>query len=244
MIFTVDSTQKVVVAAVVVAAGSGKRMSRSLPKQFIEISGKPILQHTLERLQSSQFIDHIVAVIPSDYLDSYGVKMLQDWKMPKLKMVVPGGESRHDSVWHGLEALDEKVDLVMIHDGVRPFLTDRMIRESMQSAQQQGAAIVGLIPRDTIKVIADHFVKKTLNREQLLIVQTPQTFKKEVIVKAYEQAYQTQSFSTDDSALVEQIGCKVAVVEGDWCNIKITSPEDLIVAKAYLESTGENRSRI
>jgi len=239
-----QNTQKRVVAALIVAGGSGKRMNRSIPKQFIEIGGKSILQYTIERCQDSQYIDQILCALPPEHVETYGQKLMRERQLSKLVTVVAGGDSRHLSVWQGLQALESTVDVVMIHDGVRPFINERIIRESITAAQQHGAAVVGLVPKDTVKLWSADGVERTLDRRNVLIAQTPQTFKKEIIVRAFEHAFQTQSFSTDDAALVEQMGGKVAVVQGDWRNIKITSPEDLIAAKAYLENSGENRSRI
>jgi 2-C-methyl-D-erythritol 4-phosphate cytidylyltransferase len=226
---------KSTVAAIIVAAGSGQRMGGAIPKQFLEINGKAILRYTLEKFQSCPEIEQIYVILPANFIATYEEVFRVEWKIDNLVKVVAGGAERHLSVWAGLEALEKDVEIVMIHDGVRPFVSSRILRESIFAAEQFGAAVVGLTPKDTVKQIAGEYVEKTMNREQLLLAQTPQTFRKDVIVNANKNAFRTGSFSTDDAALVEQMGMRVAIVPGEWTNIKITSPEDLVVARAIIE---------
>ncbi|MBN1465333.1 2-C-methyl-D-erythritol 4-phosphate cytidylyltransferase [candidate division KSB1 bacterium] len=226
------------VAALIVAAGSGSRMGGAIPKQFIELNGIPILRYTLEKFQTCTAVDQIYIILPKAFM-VYADIFPKEWRIKKFVKAIIGGPERHDSVWAGLQGLAEEVDIVLIHDGVRPFLSHRIIRDSIAAAERCGAAVVGLTPTDTVKYIQRDRVEKTVDRRHVLLAQTPQTFARGVIMDAYRLAKQNESFSTDDAALVEQAGGAVAVVPGDWRNIKITSPEDLIVAQAILDA--ENR---
>lgn len=226
------------VAALIVAAGSGARMGGTLPKQFIELNGMPILRYTLEKFQSCAAVDQIYVTLPKEFVSVY-TDIFPEWGINKFAKAIVGGPERYHSVWAGLQGLAEEVDIVLIHDGVRPFLTHRIIQDSIAAAAACGAAVVGLTPKDTVKSIHHDRVEKTMDRRHILLAQTPQTFLRQVIVDAYRFAMQRESFSTDDTALVEQAGGVVAVVPGDWRNIKITSPEDLIIAQAILDA--ENR---
>ena len=227
--------RKNTVAALVVAAGSGSRMGSDIPKQFIEINGVPILRMTLQRLQDAEKVDSIYVTTSPDYVDHYSGIIKNEWSIAKLSGVIAGGSERHDSVWAGLQALEESVEIVLIHDGVRPFVNEPMINASIHAAQSFGAALVGVTPKDTVKRVEEEFVGETINRQELLLAQTPQTFQKKVILAAYEHAFLNNEFSTDDSALVENIGQKVVVVPGDRRNIKVTTPEDLYIARAFVE---------
>jgi len=233
---------KTKVAAIIVAAGSGARMGGSVPKQFIELDGRPILQHTLQRFEACALVHDLCVILPVAFVEPYRLSMKQEWGISKLTAVVAGGAERCQSVWAGLEALSEDTEIVLIHDGVRPFVSDRILCESIDAAKMFGAVVVGLPPKDTIKVADYPVITRTLDRHHLIQAQTPQTFRIEVIRRAYEVAGESGHYSTDDAALVEQMGEKVVVVDGDWKNIKITSPEDLIIAEAFLEQENANRS--
>ncbi len=222
--------------AIIVAAGSGTRMGGMLPKQFLTFKNKPILQHTLERFQSFSEIDSICVVLPPDFVAEYERIIVRDWNISKANCVVAGGGERHLSVWAGIQAVSSETDIIMIHDGVRPFVDERIINESINAALQHGAAVVCKTPKDTVKQRNGNVIHHTLNRETIVLAQTPQTFQKDVILKANEFAFAHNTFSTDDAALVENMGAPVAIVEGDWKNSKITSPEDLLIANAILES--------
>lgn len=228
-------TRKKNVAALVVAAGSGTRMGGDVPKQFIEIEGTSILQLTLQKFQRAAQVNFIYVVTNPNCADQYSDIIKKDWGIEKLSAVVAGGVERHDSVWAGLQAIDNSVDIVLIHDGVRPFVSESIIDASISAAQSFGAALVGVTPKDTVKRIRDDCVSDTLDRRELFLAQTPQAFQKKIILAAYEHAFLKGEFSTDDSALVENIGRKVVVVPGDRRNIKITTPEDIYVARAFME---------
>lgn len=211
-------------------------MGGTIPKQFLLLSQKPILQHTLERFQSFDRIQAICVVVPADFRADYETKIRQDWGIAKIHAVLAGGAQRHLSVWKGIEAVPKESHIIMIHDGVRPFVSERMVHQSIDAALQHGAAVVGIPPKDTVKQVNAQRIHHTLKRDTLFLAQTPQTFQTQVIRRANELAFAQHSFSTDDAALVEQMGHLVATVQGDWKNIKITSPEDLIIANAIWES--------
>lgn len=222
------------VTAIIVAAGSGKRFGGQVKKQFLEINGKPVLRYTLERFQACDKIDDITVVVPQEGLQRLTSEIPDQWGLSKVKKVISGGAERQDSVWAALKKLQDDVEIVAVHDGVRPFITSEMIAKLVDAAGKYGAALVGVKPKDTIKLTREAVVVETLDRRSLVSVQTPQVFKKELLVKAYQKARLDEYKSTDDSALVENLGEKVVVVEGSYENIKITSPEDIVIAEAFL----------
>ncbi|MBD3374681.1 2-C-methyl-D-erythritol 4-phosphate cytidylyltransferase [candidate division KSB1 bacterium] len=218
-------------AAIIVAAGKGKRMASPVRKQYLEISGRPILYWTLKRFQDFPDIKEIVLVVPENDLKTLYPMVTGQWQMTKVIKLVAGGKERHDSVYKGLRALSQDIELVLIHDGVRPFVSDAMLERVIEAAAEQKAAVVGVPPKDTIKRVEHNMITETLSREHLVQVQTPQVFRYDVIMQAFEYAFTHQRFSTDDTALVENIGISVKVVMGDYENIKITSKEDMLLAE-------------
>lgn len=223
------------VAAVIVAAGSGERLKGSVSKQFIEIEGKAVLLHTLEKFQCCSSVDEIVVVVPESAVEQISHKVKYEWNLTKVSAIVQGGKERYDSVQMGLKSASEKTDIVVIHDGVRPCVSVKLIERVIRACQQHGAAIVGVTPKDTIKERYENFVSRTLVRDDLIAVQTPQAFKRDLIMRAYAETPDKKIVITDDSALVERLEHQVAIIEGDYSNIKITSAEDLILAKALLK---------
>ena len=212
---------------VIVAAGRGSRMGTQESKQYLQIDDKPILVHTLLRFERMAAVDEIVLVTGADdvercegYTQRYGLK--------KIKQVIPGGKERQDSVYQGLLALSGKVEWVMVHDGVRPFAAEEHVTACFAKAKATGAAVLAVPVKDTIKVVdGDGFIKATPDRSSLWAIQTPQAFRFSLLLEAHEQARRESFLGTDDAMLVERLGTKVAVVEADYYNIKITTPEDL-----------------
>ena len=223
-------------SAIIVAAGSGSRMASDRPKQFLLLAGIPLIFHTLRPFEQCDSIDETIVVLPpesaAEFLDSaakLGVK--------KVTRVVPGGATRAESVKRGLAAIRAASSgIVAVHDGVRPFVSADEISETVAAAEQYGAAILVAAVTDTIKHISDSKVVKTLDRRELRRALTPQCFKYELLTQAFAQADVSDPTLTDDSALVEQIGAHVAIVEGSGRNIKITTPEDLVIAESILKS--------
>lgn len=223
------------VAAIVPAAGKGERLGSKSHKPFIVIGKEPILARTLTALAKSAYIDEIILVINETDL-AKARSLLKNNKLKKIKKIALGGKRRMDSVNNGLSEVSEDVDYVVVHDGVRPFLDNKMISSVIEAAKTFGAAITCVPVKPTIKEIEKgDFVTATLKRESLVEVQTPQAFKKEILGRAYKKAFEDGIDATDDSVLVERLGIKVKAVDGSYRNIKITTVEDLRYAKALIE---------
>jgi 2-C-methyl-D-erythritol 4-phosphate cytidylyltransferase len=220
---------------VVVAGGKGSRMRSIESKQYLQLSDRPILIHTLELFQYIQEVDEIVLVVGESDIDRNHT-YLQKYELTKVAKVVPGGLTRQESVYAGLQALSSEVEWVMIHDGVRPFVTANQIRTCWRKAIECQAAILAVPSKETIKIVNERgFVESTPDRERLWTVQTPQAFRLDLIRKAHQSAQATKFVGTDDAMLVEKLGVEVTVVEGDYYNIKITTPEDLAWAEWILQ---------
>jgi len=220
------------VGAIIPAAGRGKRIGASVPKQFLEIQGKPLLHHTLTVFASCKLIDYVVLVMPRADVDEMG----EDWlnKYEIVREVVVGGEQRQDSVYNGFNSLEEGTDIVVVHDGVRPFATPQMITATVEAAQQHGAAITAIPVSDTVKQAADGFVKQTVPRDGLWRVQTPQAFQCGLLQQAFKKAKKDSYYGTDEGSLVEYLGERVKIVPGSELNIKITRKEDLVLGESLL----------
>lgn len=217
--------------ALIVAGGKGRRMGAKVSKQFIEIEEKPILYYTLMRFEKCKNIDYVVLVLPKEEIDFSIENIIEKYNFKKVRHIVSGGKERQDSVYNGLRVIGH-CNVVLIHDGARPFVEDRIIEEGIINAEKHGATACGVRPKDTIKVIDSYgFSSNTLNREELFCVQTPQCFKFETILKAHEYIKDNCLNVTDDTRAVELIGYKVFLYEGSYNNIKITTPEDLVFAK-------------
>ena len=220
------------VGAIIPAAGRGKRIGASVPKQFLEIQGKPLLHHTLTVFASCKLIDYVVLAMPRADVDEMG----EDWlnKYEIVREVVVGGEQRQDSVYNGFNSLEEGTDIVVVHDGVRPFTTPQMITATVEAAQQHGAAITAIPVSDTVKQAADGFVKQTVSRDGLWRVQTPQAFQCGLLQQAFKKAKKDSYYGTDEGSLVEYLGERVKIVPGSELNIKITRKEDLVLGESLL----------
>ena len=218
------------VSAIIVAAGEGKRFGA--PKQFTSLGGKTVLDWCLEAFESHEEVDEVVLVVNDEakgkeYLQRYG----------KVSAVVRGGEKRQDSVLSGFQQLDPiQAEIVLVHDGVRPFICSALISRGIQAAREGGAAIPVIPVEDTIKIVEGEDVKQTLERERLFRVQTPQGFLYPTLKKALDKAIQEGFYGTDEASLVERAGERVTVVPGDVRNIKVTTPEDLKMAEVFFES--------
>ena len=220
------------VGAIIPAAGRGKRIGASVPKQFLEIQGRPLLHHTLTVFASCKLIDYVVLVMPRADVDEMGEGWLN--KNEIVRKVVVGGEQRQDSVYNGFSSLEEGTDIVVVHDGVRPFTTPQMITATVEAAQQHGAAITAIPVSDTVKQAADGFVKQTVSRDGLWRVQTPQAFQCGLLQQAFKKAKKDSYYVTDEGSLVEYLGERVKIVPGSELNIKITQKEDLILGESLL----------
>jgi 2-C-methyl-D-erythritol 4-phosphate cytidylyltransferase len=221
--------------AVVVAGGSGIRMNANLPKQYLQIAGKPILAMATEVFENSPLIDEIILVVAEEYLAYASYEIVDKYKMKKVAKIISGGTTRQESVLAGLSASPQVTDYVAIHDGVRPFIRQTMIDQLFKAVPQTGAAIPAVRAKETIKLVENNLIASTIPREKVYLAQTPQVFRYENILEIHHRAADQNYEATDDAMLAEQYGMKVAIVPGYYDNIKITTPEDLILAEEILK---------
>lgn len=222
--------------AIIVAAGKGIRMNDPLKKQYHSVAGLPIVVHTLHVFDSCALIDDIILVVPEEDLKFCHKELIAGTDLKKKITLVSGGPQRQDSVYNGLQKIDAHDSIVVIHDGVRPFLTLDQLEACIKEAKEHGACILGVPAFDTLKrVTASKTIVETIDREHIWFAQTPQAFRYDLIKKAHDKARQQGFFGTDDAALIEQYGSRVRIIEGSRNNIKITSSEDLEMARILLE---------
>jgi 2-C-methyl-D-erythritol 4-phosphate cytidylyltransferase len=223
--------------ALIVSAGKSYRFMEGRKKQFHLLAEKPILAHTLDKFEACPLIHSILLVVSQEDMDYCLKEIIEKYKYRKISQIVPGGKRRQESVKNGIDVLSKDADVVAIHDGVRPFVTKEMIEDSIRSAIRFGAVVLAMPVKDTIKMVhQDGTVLKTLDRESLWQIQTPQTFQVNLIKEAYYKATEDGFIGTDDASLVERLGVKVHVLPGSYSNIKITTPEDLILANLFLKT--------
>ena len=222
--------------AIVLAAGQGKRMHSKIQKQFLEIGGKPILYYSMECFQKSPLIQDIILVTGEDMISYCQSEIVEKYGFTKVCKVTAGGKERYDSVYAGLLCCQD-TDYVYIHDGARPFVTEEMIQRGYEAVKRTNACVMGMPSKDTVK-LADPsgYIKETPDRKIVWNIQTPQIFSYDLIRGAYDSIRKKDmSNVTDDAMVVEQeTGTKILLVEGSYQNIKITTPEDLAVAEAFL----------
>ncbi len=224
------------VSAIIVAAGKGKRMERDYNKQYIHLGDKPIVAHTLIHFENHEIIDEIIIVVAKGEVEFCRESIVEKYNLSKVRSIVEGGQERYHSVFKGIKAVSLDSEVILIHDGARPFVTNEITNESVVSAVGYGCSIVGMPVKDTIKTINEEgFVEGTPKRENLWLVQTPQTFKKEIILEAHQKREKENLSVTDDAMLVEALGIKVKMIRGSYENIKITTPEDLEFGQVILK---------
>ncbi|MDL2310596.1 2-C-methyl-D-erythritol 4-phosphate cytidylyltransferase [Peptostreptococcaceae bacterium OttesenSCG-928-C18] len=232
------------ISVIITAAGSGTRMGSNKPKQFIELQGVPIIERTLKKFYNIDLINEIIIIVREDDLDFYDDLVCN--YSSKLKIVI-GGKTREESTYNGLLETNESNEIIICHDGVRPFVSEEIILNSIKSMRDYNAVVVAVPAKDTIKSVReDNTIAYTPKRKFLYNAQTPQVFKRNLIMDAYKKAFQDDIQVTDDSSLMEVIGEKVKIIEGSYSNIKITTKEDLIFGEiiAQREALDENRDRI
>ena len=225
------------IVAIVPAAGSGSRMGGALPKQFLRLGGVPVLVRTLRILTESRVVGGIVVVAPPAAVERTR-RLLARHRVPRVLAVVPGGAERQESVWLGFQAVPLAVDLVVVHDGVRPFITGTLVRDVVEAARRFGAASCGLPVRDTVKRVREGVVETTVDRGGLWLIQTPQAFRRALLWEAHEKARRDGFLGTDDAVLVERLGVPVRMVGGLQENLKITTPDDLERARVLASARG------
>lgn len=228
------------VIAIVPSAGLGRRFGPQGNKPFQNLVGKPLLLWSLEALDSVDEIAETIPVLREEDMER-GVEIFERYNLSKIKRIAPGGKERQDSVYNGLRLIEDRECIVLIHDGVRPLIEKSLIKEALwhmseilQAREECDGVVLGVPLKDTVKEAEGGMIKKTLERDSLWAIQTPQVFPYRNILTVYEKAMREGFYSTDDSALVERYGGKVKVIMGSYTNIKITTPEDLALAEFFL----------
>jgi 2-C-methyl-D-erythritol 4-phosphate cytidylyltransferase len=229
-------------AAIIPAAGTGARMGSDKAKQYLDLNGKPLLAVTLEKFQVCPVIQGIILVVPRDQVEYCTKEIIEPHHLTKVEKVVEGGERRQDSVRLGIEASEGRYELILIHDGVRPFIEPRLIEQIVAAGEKDRAVITALPVKETVKEVdGEGQVIKTCDRGRLKMVQTPQIFRYEDILEAHRRALREGwEAVTDDSQLVENLGIAVRVIEGSETNIKITTPHDMVLARLYGAENNED----
>jgi len=220
---------------IIVAAGTGSRMGSGIPKQFLTLDNKPIIAHTIDKFEKNNGVDEIIIAVGKKYFPDMQ-KIIAQYGYKKIIKIVEGSTTRTGTVTNALKEAKPK-GVVLIHDGVRPFVKDEEISQVIAAAHEKKAAILATPVKDTIKEVTNFSVDKTLDRTKLWAVLTPQGFTYDIIKNSYKN---TNNNLTDDASVVENFGVKVHIIEGSDQNIKITTPSDLIFAKNYLKEIFEN----
>ena len=220
--------------AIILAGGKGKRMNAPVSKQFIEIDEKPLIYYTIKKFEQCKMVNEIIIVLPKDEIDYFNTKIQSRFNF-NISKIVEGGAERSDSVYNALKAI-ENANVVLIHDGARAFVSNKIIEDGINFAYEFGAAAPGVVPKDTIKVRNENsFSKETPIRESLFAIQTPQCFNYSMIKECHERIQKETICVTDDTMVVEHYGNKVYLYEGDYKNIKLTTEEDLILAREFVK---------
>jgi 2-C-methyl-D-erythritol 4-phosphate cytidylyltransferase len=218
---------------IIPAAGQGKRMGAGKNKLLLELNGIPIFIHSLKVFEEDELCEGIIlAVHPHDKAEF--TALLKKYMVKKVQDLVPGGKERQDSIYNALKTV--KTDgIILVHDAARPFILKKHIHRLIDTVQETGAAIIGVPAKDTMKTVRNNVIVETVERSSLWAVQTPQAFRISILMKAYEKAESENFIGTDDSSLVERLPHPVTMVEGDYDNIKLTTPEDLFFAEAIMK---------
>ncbi len=223
------------VQAIVPAAGRGERFSGRIEKPYVLLGSVPMLVHTLRALERVPEVDSIILVVNRARKKWVQQKFLTQYRIQRIAEVIIGGKTRMESVYAGLSCLATKTRWVLIHDGARPLVSPKVVSRLIQFAKRQGACCLGIRLKDTIKRVSQNsLIQETVDRDQLRAIQTPQVFRRDWLVRAYQRALKEGYQGTDDAALVERLGIRVKIVDGEERNIKITTPEDLVIARALL----------
>ncbi len=224
------------IAAIVLAAGQGKRMNSDIHKQYLLLKEKPVLYYSLQAFEKSG-VDTIVLVAGKGEISYCEQEIVARYGFNKVKKIIEGGRERYHSVYEGLKVLPKDTEYVLIHDGARPMLTETIIQNTINAVQEHKACVVGMPVKDTIKITDEkQFAAQTPNRANVWAVQTPQAFSYDIVWRAYTALMEHEIPVTDDAMVVETfLGYPVKLVEGSYQNIKITTPEDLLIAEAFLQ---------
>ncbi len=211
-------------------------MGASINKQYLKLAGFPLLLHTLQVFQAEPLIGEIILVVGEAEISRCKAKIVDPYGLSKIRSIIAGGKERQDSINRGLQVLADDCQWVVVHDGARPLLIREVLKETIRAAEEWGAAVAAVPTKDTIKVAGpNNLVQSTLDRRSLWSIQTPQVFKRSLLVKAYAKAFADDFYGTDDASLVERLGAPVKLVHGSYENLKVTTPEDLDLAEAILK---------
>lgn len=227
------------VTAIIAAAGSSNRMKSSINKTFIKINGLPVIMHTIDKFQKSNYVDEIILAAKSDEIDYLKTEILPLGDTSKVKFIVEGGSSRQETIKNSLKKLSDDVEIVLTHDGARPFVHVETIDNAIEEVLKKRAVVVSVPVKDTIKSVVDdgsNIVHLTPKRSLLWAAQSPQVFFKDDLLNAYRYCESEGIEGTDDSSLVEKLGVKVHVILGTYDNIKLTTPEDLVLAELFIKN--------
>ncbi len=222
-----SSNSSLKISFIIAAAGSGKRMNLEKPKQFLKFNGEPLIYYSIAEAEKINFVSEIIISTNKEYLN-FLKNYCKEKKFKKNIKIVEGSVERQYSIANALKEVSGDIEYVAIHDAARPFLKQKYFEQAIQELKNYDGVVVGVKSRDTVKIINDkNEIIKTLNRDEIILANTPQFFKKNVILKAYEKAKEEKFLGTDDSSLVEKFNGKIKFIEGDKDNIKITFKEDL-----------------
>ena len=210
-------------------------MGAKAKKPYLSLGNKPILAHTLLAFEQCPQISEVVLIVSEDEIGSSETLVVEPFKVKKVSKIIAGGPRRQDSVWEGIKTLKGDCELIMVHDGVRPFVSQEILKISVHETTDDGATVVAVPVKDTIKIVSKKAeVVETIDRSRVWAVQTPQTFAHDILKRAYEKAYKDRFYGTDDASLVERLGVTVKIIPGSYDNIKITTPGDLVLGEAIL----------
>lgn len=223
------------VSVIIAAAGSGKRMGKSVNKVFLDLDGYPVLYHTILAFEKNPSVDEIILVMKDSEVEYFREKF-SSYGFKKIVALVPGGAERMDSVRRGLERTDPRSEIVLIHDGARPFVTEELTDRVIENTVKYGACTPGVIPKDTVKVTdGEGFIFSSPERQKLRAVQTPQGFKGAELKRCYALAEDSGEIYTDDTSVYALGGSRVYICDGDYRNIKITTEEDILIAESFFK---------
>jgi len=236
VLFSIKIDEKMKIGAVIVAAGKGERFGENIKKQFYPLKGKPIIVWTLNTFDKIDRIGELIIVVEKEDKEFFLKEILSKYQFSKNIRLAEGGNMRQDSVFNGVMSISKDVNIIVIHDGVRPFVSHEIIDNVIDGTIREGAAIAAIKENDTTVSSIGGYIESFFDRDSIYRVQTPQAFKRELIIKGLNKAYKNGFCGTDDSSLITRMGKKVMMVEGSSENIKITSRDDLYIAEKILEN--------
>lgn len=224
-------------SVIIPAAGQGKRMGTNIKKQYLKIGDKPIILHTIEKFIKLPSIDEVIVVIAKEDIEYFNNQILKHSDFKHKIKITAGGKERQESVYNGLMTISDNTEFVLIHDAARPFVSEKDINKLIEATIIYGACVLGVKVKDTIKIAdEENYICNTPDRNKLWAIQTPQGFKKDIILEAHKKAKEDNYIGTDDGVLAERLGYRVKIIEGNYENIKITTAEDLLIGETIIKN--------